>query len=287
MDVSALAPALLALGEIFHEANALRYPDGAPVRLEIRAFNTGSFDVALSLGRQVTDQTVAFLTSTPTIALGSLITLVGGGTGVLKLIAVLGRKKVSKQESAAGGVTRLTLDDGTVFEAPAETMVLYQRSSVRRRARTVIAPLHQEGVDELRITVGGEPPVTFTREDADRFDLPPMPDTAFGGQELTMGLSITAVSFAEGNKWRLSDGERTFFATIDDEAFLRRVDEHQEAFMKGDILRCRVRVEQWQTDAGLRTDWTVTNVLEHIPATRTLPIPFVDEHDAGEPKRLE
>ena len=68
---------------------------------------------------------------------------------------------------------------------------------------------------------------------------------------------------------------------------MRRVDEHQEAFMKGDILRCRVRVEQWQTDAGLRTDWTVTNVLEHIPATRTLPIPFVDEHDAGEPKRLE
>jgi len=49
MDVGDLAPALLALGEIFHEANALRYPDGAPVRLEIRAFNTGSFDVALSL----------------------------------------------------------------------------------------------------------------------------------------------------------------------------------------------------------------------------------------------
>ena len=53
MAVADLAPALLALGEIFHEANEASDPNAPRVSLEIRAFDSGSFDVTLSLPRLV------------------------------------------------------------------------------------------------------------------------------------------------------------------------------------------------------------------------------------------
>ena len=31
---------------------------------------------------------------------------------------------------------------------------------------------------------------------------------------------------------------------------------------------CRVRVQQWQIDGGLRADYTVTRVVQHIPGSR-------------------
>ncbi|HVA89550.1 MAG TPA: hypothetical protein VNL71_06880, partial [Chloroflexota bacterium] len=50
MPVAELAPSLLALGQIFHEANGLVNPAGPKVSLEVRAHEGGSFEVALALG---------------------------------------------------------------------------------------------------------------------------------------------------------------------------------------------------------------------------------------------
>ena len=219
------------------------------------------------------------MTSPDVAALGGLIVLVTAGAGirvgVLKLIHTLHRRQiVRREEDLQAGFTRLTLDDGTTIEVPPDALLLYERTTVRRAAQNVVAPLRQEGIDELRIMVGGENVLTVPAADVDAFDVPSSPELALGSQELTMALTITMISFAQGNKWRLSDGERTFFATILDEDFLNRVDARQEAFTKGDILRCRVQIQQWQTETGLRAEWTVLEVLEHIPATRTLTLPL-------------
>ncbi|MGH7641171.1 MAG: hypothetical protein ACREOL_09755, partial [Candidatus Dormibacteria bacterium] len=51
MAVAELAPALLALGDLFHEANEVLNPGSPRVSLEIRAFDRGSFEIGLSLGQ--------------------------------------------------------------------------------------------------------------------------------------------------------------------------------------------------------------------------------------------
>lgn len=89
-----------------------------------------------------------------------------------------------------------------------------------------------------------------------------------------MALTIVAVTFAEGNKWRLSDGERTFHATIEDKPFLARVERGEEAFRNGDILVCALRVQQWRTPTGLRTEYSVVNVVDHLPGAMPLRLPF-------------
>jgi hypothetical protein len=273
MAVRDLAPALIALGDLFNEANIIAFPDAPPVSLEIRAFQEGSFEVVLHLSPS--DIVTVFSTQTA-VAAATLVTLVmGARAGVLAVIRRLHKHKVAAREELTSGVTRLTLDDGTVLETPTSVVLIVQRESARRYARQVLSPLKKEGIDRFKVELPrtDEPPLIITDEDAEAFD-EGLADTALLDQELEMVLSIATVSFPKGNKWRLSDGVRTFWARIDDDQFLSRVDKGQEAFMKGDIIRCRVRMQQWQTESGLRTEFTVTRVLEHIHGSREMRLPL-------------
>ena len=62
--------------------------------------------------------------------------------------------------------------------------------------------------------------------------------------------------------------------TISDYEFIRRVDQNIERFAKGDSLICMVDVRQWQTANGVRTDYDVTEVLEHRQASRQIHLPL-------------
>ena len=89
--------------------------------------------------------------------------------------------------------------------------------------------------------------------------------------------SIISLAFKEDNKWRLNDGTNAISAGIEDEDFLARVDANMVSFSKGDILVCDVRVVQKQTDAGLKTEYTVVKVIEHRASARQLPLPLAPQ----------
>ncbi len=55
--------------------------------------------------------------------------------------------------------------------------------------------------------------------------------------------------------------------------FLSRVNNSQISFSKGDVLLCNVRMQQWQTSDGAKTEYEVTDVLEHRPAGRQIQLP--------------
>jgi len=80
----------------------------------------------------------------------------------------------------------------------------------------------------------------------------------------------------------VSDGEQTFHASIDDERFRARVDVGQEAFRKGDMLRCQIEMIQTQRTSGLHTERRIVKVLEHIPRDIQLSI---DDADPLSPPR--
>ena len=269
MPVRDLAPALLALGELFTTASKLVYPDRKPVALSIKATAEGSFVVQLILeSGHAWDNLVDIFGSDGAAALANLRDLVISGGGLFWLIKRLkDRKVVSQDHDAHPGHVILTLDDQSSLEIPADTVTLYKSVEAREKAKRVVEPLNREGIDQVKFA--GKPDtdgVILEEGDLPAYDVPEIDsDRPLLDQERELVVEIASVAFTEGNKWRLSDGEHVFFSGIEDQVFLDGVESGAEAFRKGDMLRCRMRVVQSQRAEGLHTEYCVVEVIEHIP----------------------
>lgn len=91
--------------------------------------------------------------------------------------------------------------------------------------------------------------------------------------------SRKTTAFKEDNKWRLHDGNSQISATIEDKDFLYKVDHQQISFTKGDVLVCQVRVTQTQTGGGLKTEYAVIKVEEHIRSPQQMDLLIEEPKD--------
>ena len=266
MAVRDLAPALLALGDLLADAAVTAYPDRGPVTLNIQAApERGSFVIHLILeAKGVWDQVTSFFDSEGITALNNLEGVVFGPVGIFALIKWLRGRRIKHQERVREGYLRLTLEDGETIEVPTTVVELNGNPAVCEKAREVVAPLETEGVDSVEFRPSTQPALRVEIADLPAFEAAEPVEEQLGTNETLMVLSIDSVVFREGNKWRFSDGESTFWADIEDEAFLKRVREGRESFSSGDMLRCRLEVTQLRRDGRLHTERRVLEVLEHI-----------------------
>ncbi len=288
MDVRDLAPALLAVGSLFDAANrALNGQDGPKVAVNVTATGTGSFEIDLEVVQSLYEQARTFLAGDDVTAAVNLVTLVvgtGAGGGLIWLVTKLRGRKPDKVEKLSPDRVKLTLTlEGPpeVLEVPMQTLRLYQDVAVRKSLEGVVHdPLKKEGIDTFKaLGDKASPPVIVKEGDAESFAAPEIEGSVVIDETRNMALSIVSLAFKEDRKWRFFDGNSQLSATITDEDFIRKVD-NNEPFTKGDVLRCEVRVVQRQTTAGLKTEYTVLKVREHIPPMRQMPLPF-DEPDSG------
>jgi len=177
-------------------------------------------------------------------------------------------------ETTPDGKRRLVCEDGEALIVEEHTVLLLRSLRVREHLWQVVAPIERDGVDTVALGTDERIDAVVTREQAAWFVPPPADETVVHEDERTMAFSIVSLSFKECNKWRLYDGATTIHATISDAGFLSRVDQNVERFAKGDLLVCKVRVRQWQTAFGVRTDYEVVEVLEHRQAARQIRLPL-------------
>jgi hypothetical protein len=267
IPVRDLAPALLALGDLFVDVSVLTRPQQKPVGLSIEATSEGSFVVHLVLeAENAWDHVEELFASTGATALVNLWTLVvGTGTGLFAIIRKIRNRKIASQETVAPGRIRLTFDDGEMFEISAEVLGFYFNESIREKARAVIAPLTNPGIERIEFRSDTTPGVTIETADVPAFEVPEIEDVPLSDNEVDMIAAIASVAFTEGNKWRLTDGDHTFYAAIEDENFLQRVNDGIEVFRKGDMLRCRMRVVQSERADGLHNEHHVLQVIQRFP----------------------
>ena len=140
----------------------------------------------------------------------------------------------------------MTLEDGDTLEIPVEVFDLYRNIRIRKKAREVVQPLDRPGADRSDFRTAKDTTVSIEADDVPAFEPPGDIEVPLLERESEMVLAIASVAFIEGNKWRFSDGERTFFATIEDAEFLDHEERGFESFRNGDFLECRIRMVQAQ-----------------------------------------
>jgi len=271
MSVRDLAPALLALGELFAEASVIAYPGREPVALNIQATDKGSFDVNLILHvKDAWDAIADIFTSDAATALANLTAVITGAAGVLGFIVAVGRRVIKSRDQLPSGQIRITLEDGAMIEVPATVLTLYDSLHIRVTAAEVVEPLRREGIDEIQFrTDEGIPMARIGAGDAPAFDVDEIAGEQLSDDVETTHVSIATAAFIEGNKWRLSSGDQTFYVGMDDPAFVESVNQGKR-FAKGDVLKVRMRVVQSRGPSGLQTQRSIVEVLEHIPRERQM-----------------
>lgn len=281
MEVRDLAPALLALADVFAVVHEQQYPGDPRVSLQIKATEPGSFDVHLVLTQVEMAQRI--LTSDPATALVNLKELViSPAVGVFALVKRMRGRRIQRRQddTPQPGQVTLTLDDGTTLAMPRASADSVQNVTVRQRVEQVVQPLLRSGVDALRLTTDKTTTVEINPQDVESFDHRYATDEAATELsepvEVDWWLTIETPQLEPGTRrWRFNDGEGSFSAQVDDEAFLGRVATREVTFGRGDLFHCKVRKEQKvKPDGSLTTTYTVVKVLKVKPGPQPEELPF-------------
>ena len=274
MNVRDLAPALMAVGSFFDEANRIANGDHASISVNVQATSPGSFEIAFEVIQNVGT------TNTLQAGVGDFIStaadlkelLIGGSAtataGIIWLIKTL-RGRTPHVEKINTELYKFTVDD-EAYEVPLRLLRLYTENSIRRNIEAMVKPLNESGIDKFSFREKGRTVQEVTESDVPAFAVPDSREKIVDEMS-RRALSIVSVVFKEGNKWRLSDGNDAFSVTISDEQFLEQIDEGAVSFSKKDILVCEMRTVQWRTNSGLLTECEVVKIIEHRQA-RQLPL---------------
>lgn len=286
MDVRDLAPALLAIGQLFDAGNAALNGDSAQIRVEVRASDHGSFEISFQVMQTFGQQIVGLLSGdevTAAIHLKELLVTGGYITagGLIWLVKRLRGDKPDRIEKVDAQNIRITYN-GETFVAPLKLLRLYQDIAVRDAVHKLVQePLEKDGIDKFSVVDNGAVIESVNKEEAAFFANPEVQEAVVLESTHRAAFSIISLAFKEDNKWRLNDGNNQISATINDEDFIRRVDRNQVSFSKGDILVCDVHVTQKEIKGTLKTEYVVERVVEHKRAARQLPL-LIEDSSAPE-----
>jgi len=222
IDAKELAPALLALAEVIEEAQPLIPELDARISLRVRSdFEHGSFEIHLELAK-LYQQFRELFSGQDASAFANLFQIlgvsgiVGGLYGLFQLIKKSkGRKTRSVTIERSERVKIIFEGDDEPVETNRRTWQLFQNLHVRKAIEQVIAPLFHKGIDSFEIKHRGRQTLKVSEDEAKYFVAP----TEHEGETITevdTRVSIVMASFQQGNKWRVSDGSRTIFVSLED-----------------------------------------------------------------------
>lgn len=264
MDARRVATQILAFSEFLEVVSQTAYGQAIEVRTEVQGFRGQSFDIDFLF--HVAGHVTTMLSALPASP-SDVIELIKQS---IELWKHLGGKPPKAMNHAQTGGQAVSIENNSgqimVVNGSVINVVANARAG-EAVEKFVREPLEVNGVDSLTIRSPKLRQKTqIAKSDAQSF-IPVALSKPLGEVEIETHLMIESPTFKEGNKWKFTDGQTSFFANITDPEFLQAVNDGSERFGKGDTLKVRLRIQQ-ATEAGrLLAERTVIKVLDHFTAS--------------------
>lgn len=274
MDVRDLAPALLALSDLLEEING----DTVKVTVNVKgSFKTGCFHIDFSVVQNILTQLVGLLNGENIVAVATIMQLTGfsgkdGYIGLVQFIRWLKGRTIKKIEKIGDNKSKVIVDNDSI-EVEENLITAVTNVKVRQSLEVIITnPLSRSGIDSFKVVSDNDTshPLEINKEEKDLYIAPKAKDEQIDDQVLEKNLQAIGISFVDGNKWRFSDGNSSFFAEVRDNGFIEKIQSNLVTFAKHDILKVKLRQKQYLTDTGIKTEYEVLEVLDHRRATKQL-----------------
>jgi len=295
MDVFALAPALLAVGELFKAADASMNGSDTVVTTAVKSnFKEGSFEIFLSVEQHLRDAAAGLLPSIPLLGANNLVSTVIGTvidkakdavkekvvTGLFRLLGKLGGEKpeaIQYDESTKTSI--FVLGNGNKIHVDQRTTHLYQDPRTMASANKVALPLKRAGITSLKAKKASEEIAVLEQKDFP--ELAALPES-FSSMATTQPseaqpqekiVRIVKPNFS-GGKWSVSDGSKPYDVTVEDEEFLGKVHAREVGFYDGDYYKVAMTESQKLDGRGLSTTRKIVRVIE--PIRRPVQAPLLE-----------
>ena len=271
MDISELASSLLALGKLIESTDAIMTGEPNRIRVKVQSdVRKGSFDVGIIVALDSAwDVAKAWVMSPDGLATATILSLLGinasaGAKGLIQIVRWAKGRRVARETTLQDGNTELMLEDGETTVVSSAVARIVDDPQVRVPLERFTQPLREDGVDAIKFeTDDGAEQERIRSSEAVAFEATAGADPT-SSSHFQATYQIKRLHFEDGKKWRLSSGSQTIFALIEDRQFWERVGRSEESFSAGDYLVCDMRMDQWLGPGGLKTDYIVERVVDHI-----------------------
>lgn len=274
---------MISLSQLINASASLTLGAGTAVQTEIAAdFRHGSFSfLAITAGPDVARQAAHLLSTMTMKDLLEVLGLTGGGGGLIGLILWLRKRRIASVTPVNDDKVTITANDGQSTVVHAQTVVLFQNSSVRLNLDGIVAPLRADGMTELRAGRPGEQVAVVPADAVDFFEPPVAVGETLQDKVSTEIVQVDTLSLlSPGRKWRFVLPDGTGFSSALDAEFAKRVRSHDVVFGAGDALEVQMRTVVTRDPFGtLHAQRSIEAINSMIPAPK-LQIPL--DFDAGD-----
>lgn len=257
MDVYEASANMIAFSEFVVFAAKATFGDSVSAHAEVAGFGRGSFvtELVFNVGAAAT----IFSSVSP----DQLWHIIKDAFAIWKHL----RGQPPSHVNRNGQSVVITNNNGEVIQVRTESLVIVMSEKGGMTASKFIkSALEKPGMDAVEISSERAAIGRVTQSES-AFFVPLSLSENITDVTVKMALMIEAPVFKDGNKWRFSDGQQSFYADIEDSDFLEKVN-NGERFGKGDVLVVDVQIKQEQNGMKINTERSILKVHEH----RTAPV---------------
>jgi hypothetical protein len=288
MDVRDLAPALIAFSDLVRQiGDVIGSEHSIKVMLNADSIRRGSFDITFLLDVNILEQAKLFMSGAEESGLKAFMELLGWtslaggvGMGIFSLIKKVRGRRITAITHENDKTSTLHFTDNTTITVINNLLNVYLNVDCRKSVEKIVAPLARSGIDSFEIRDANDsanktPLERIGKEELANFKAPEAAadEVATEPAEQVLLVKIISLNFNEG-KWKLTDGDNTFWAAMEDEGFNEKVKRSEISFSKGVTLRIRFRIEQRIVGGVLSTTHTAVQVLEVREAPNQIKLDF-------------